>query len=983
MHTTLTIRHQGENNGQVQFVVTRLSDGKTSEPVSLTAPDKITLPNRGNSHLANDLRWYLERFLDYPFEPNIGLAKGIQDALDQWGKDTFSNLFQGKARDWYQNIKENNLNQLTLKIASDNPRVLAWPWEALHDPEGTTLAHTCHIERQLNELHDSQPLPDNLSTDCINILLVTIRPHGDQDVGYHALARPLIELSQEQTVPMRVDVLRPPTFDQFRDALKEKPGFYHIVHFNGYGCYGNNAESRAHKGYQGKLIFETEEGKADAIGATQLAQLLSEYNIPITVLNASQSVGLDEQADDALAFDSAAIAAALLKAGIRSVVAMNYNLTISAAQQFVPAFYRSLFEQGSVEEATCAGRQAMLAHPQRVCARGEYPLQDWLVPVLYQQAAYDLNFTAASQPQATNIIPLPPAAMEQGDYGFINRDRAIHALEQALRQQPQAGLLIHGIAGVGKTSLAQGFVQWLQQTNGLKKSIFWFRFDEIRNIEYIINQMVQGLFGTDALASSMHQKMDNLCAVFKQNTFIMVWDNFECASGIENTKDTEGTEVAPLLTDDDRKQLKEFLHRLRNGKTKVIITSRSSETWLSATECTRLPLSGLQGEECWQYCNALVRGLGLTLDRDDSSYNHLMKKLDGHPLAMRVVLLKLEQTPAATLLQELEQGFDDTEQDESIARTDAALGLLETSFPPEYTAVLQFIGLHQRYVQLNTLTDMMKNSDLATGQITIKDCISVLERAGLMHSQQEDMYAIHPALNEYLRRHHPAETAVQGAFVDLMGHFADHLAPKVFHEQRAPFFIHSANFHYALSLAITLDMAGHVTALTQSLAVFALNNRDFQGAARLFENLANHYHQHNDDEGIASCYHQLGRIAQEQRNFVHAEQWYLRSLAIKENEGDEHGSANTYAQLGALQRAQHHWVAAAQWFIKAATIFNNSNDTHAVARVAKVYVALLQQSDAQYQDEIKQLWQQSGLEQAVDSLDMLIEESNKIEKTHH
>ena len=309
------------------------------------------------------------------------------------------------------------------------------------------------------------------------------------------------------------------------------------------------------------------------------------------------------------------------------------------------------------------------------------------------------------------------------------------------------------------------------------------------------------------------------------------------------------------------------------------------------------------------------------------------------------------------------------------------MGLLETSFPPEYTAVLQFIGLHQRYIQLNTLTDMMRNSKLATSQITIKACITVLERSGLIHLQQKNMYTIHPTLNGYLRRHHPAELAVQSAFVDLMGHFAEHLAPKEFHVQRAPFFIHGANFHYALSLAITLNMTGHMVALSQSLAIFAQNNRDFQGAARLFESLVNHYKQHDDDLDLASCYHQLGRIAQEQRNFVRSEQWYLKSLAIKEKQRDEFGIANTYAQLGALERMQQHWIGAAQWFIKAAIAFNNSNDTDAVAHVIKIYIALLHQSDAQQQSEIKQLWQQSDLEQVTGPLDTLVAAMNKKENS--
>ncbi len=577
-------------------------------------------------------------------------------------------------------------------------------------------------------------------------------------------------------------------------------------------------------------------------------------------------------------------------------------------------------------------------------------------------------------PSSSDVIPLPAAATEQGDFGYIGRDSEMHTLKRVLQQQPQAGLVVHGIAGVGKTTLIQGYLQWLQQSENFKANIFWFRFDEIRSFEYVVNQMVEGLFGANVLASSMKQKMDNLCQVFIQNSFILVWDNFESAGG------TSDMNIMPLLSDEDRAKFKAFLLRLHNGKTKVIIASRSPENWLSETECNRLPLGGLQGKDCHQYCDAVVRHFDIALDEDDPAYCDLMEKLHGHPLAMRVVLLKLDETPVEILLQEFEEDFDTAEPDDDIACFDAALGLLETSFPPEYTAVLQFIGLHQRYVQLNTLTDMMRNSDLVTGQITIKGCITVLEHVGLLHLQKKDIYTVHPALNGYLRRHHPAETAVLGAFVDLMGHFSDHLASKEFNVQRAPFYIHSANFHCALFLAKTLNMDGHIVALTQSLAVFAQNNRDFEGAARLFESLAGHYSQHNDDLGLVSCYHQLGRIAQERHDFMHSEQWYLRSLTIKEAQGDKHGMANTYAQLGALERMQQHWVSAAKWFVKAAVTFNNNDDMQSVARVADIYMMLLQQSDVQTQGEIKQLWKQSGLEKPVDSMNGLIKPSNKIKK---
>ena len=96
-----------------------------------------------------------------------------------------------------------------------------------------------------------------------------------------------------------------------------------------------------------------------------------------------------------------------------------------------------------------------------------------------------------------------------------------------------------------------------------------------------------------------------------------------------------------MLSEDDRGLLKELLAGLRGGKTKVLITSRSAEKWLSTGECFRLPLSGLQGEELWAYCNQVLRDLGLRVKRDDADFLELIKELDGHPLALRAVLLQL------------------------------------------------------------------------------------------------------------------------------------------------------------------------------------------------------------------------------------------------------------------------------------------------------------------------------------------------------
>jgi tRNA A37 threonylcarbamoyladenosine biosynthesis protein TsaE len=63
------------------------------------------------------------------------------------------------------------------------------------------------------------------------------------------------------------------------------------------------------------------------------------------------------------------------------------------------------------------------------------------------------------------------------------------ALERAVRRPP-AGILIHGLGGIGKTTLAKGCVQWLADNGGLYTPPFRFTFNDIHSSEHVINPMV-------------------------------------------------------------------------------------------------------------------------------------------------------------------------------------------------------------------------------------------------------------------------------------------------------------------------------------------------------------------------------------------------------------------------------------------------------------------------------------------------------------
>jgi len=780
-------------------------------------------------------------------------------------------------------------------------------------------------------VRDPMPLPEGLPSDRVNILLVTARPH-EGDVQYRSISRPLVELIQEHALPARVHVLRPPTLDRLREHLRERPGFYHILHFDGHGGYGA-ASDHSDLGHvlhaEGLLVFEDADGEPDPVSAEQLSALLRDHRIPAVVLNACQSAMIDERAGDPFA----SVAAALLQAGIRNVAAMAYSLYVSGAQRFLPAFYERLFASGSVAEATRAGRQEMLAHPDRVCVRGRFPLRDWLVPVLYQQDPFDFSFAAqaTAEEEKKGGAALPQEALEKLPYGFTGRDGPLLELERAMRRRP-AGILVHGLGGVGKTTLAQGFVRWLNDTEGLGLGCFWFRFDEIRSAEYVFNRMGEPLFGPQfAAAGSLDEKVQALAQVLAEHPFLIVWDNFEVVAGIE---DKAATAQLPQA---DRSAMLSFLEQLRGGRTKVLIISRSEEAWLGI-ERGKVAIGGLHEDERWAFCDAVLRDLNVKIDRDDPDLVQLMRLLNGHPLAMRVILPRLESMTAAQVLDALESNLDALGiADDDQGKLYATLRFATDALPEQLRPLLIPLALHERFVDGDYLEHMAKQVDEALDRAHVDRFLRALATAGLLHERGQPVFEMHPTLPGFLRATVPADAGDQRrepwsrAFVDVMGSLADALAPKPLHEKRVSFHCHGANFRRALREAEGLDMGVDYRALLQSLARYCENSRTFGEASAFYQRLAGDRREAGDEENEAAAYHQLGNVAYVQRDVSAAQQWYGKALSIFERLGIEQYAASTYHQLGAVAQEQRDFDAAQQWHSKALEIRERLGSEHQAA----------------------------------------------------
>ncbi|MCL6752634.1 CHAT domain-containing protein, partial [Nostoc sp. CCCryo 231-06] len=556
----------------------------------------VTFQQPFDEENAAELRWYLEDYLKFPYGIFPDNAAKIEQKLQHWGQHLFELVFRSteKGREFFQEATREGLDKCELGIISDNANVLNLPWELLYSPDYQFLAPSlAGMYRSLSTQGVKAPLPP-MPDDQLNILLVIARPYDEQDVNFKTIARPLLAALQPIRQRVNLKVLRPPSLKAFEAELQANKGFYHIVHFDGHGNFDSET--------QGVLIFEDEQGNEQAVSAREIAQYLTDCRVPIFVLNACKSGQVGEEA-----FSS--VAGQLVKLGAKGVVAMAYSVYAKGAEHFVGRLYGELVRGECIATAVAAGRKSMSIDKMRPSPKGNLPLQDWLVPVLYQQEPYtpfvpkktassfaDLMAQADNTPESSKAVGLP----DESAYGFIGRDYEILRLERAFRQNHL--VLVEGMGGVGKTELAAGFARWLDDTQG-REYTFFTSFEQGAGLSQVINQLGRALGGERFSQMMPEQQEDVVRQYLQTHSCLLIWDNFEPVNGFPT-----GNE--PLLSGEERNKLKRFLKELRGGKSWVLITSRREEPWLDCGY-SLINLRGLSQADAQELAAKILQTVGV------------------------------------------------------------------------------------------------------------------------------------------------------------------------------------------------------------------------------------------------------------------------------------------------------------------------------------------------------------------------------------
>jgi len=992
----LTIREEGINDGG--FTATLNFDSGNSYPITVTDPF--------TNQEEKDLEWYFEEWLVFP-TLETDKAQKAANSVQNYGENLFKQVFQSNLNAYgeYRDLRK-QLSQLQIIIESQSPEFQALHWEALKDPDlPRPFSIDCIISRQRR---GATVVPVQMATyPTINLLVVIARPNEESDVNYRTISRPLVELVNSSEIPVKIDILRPGTYESLTRHLDEKgEGYYHVIHFDVHGglmeyeqyqrqVHGDSwryqrgwglEDLAEYEGVKAFLFLEGEEkGQATPVEATELANLLTGKNIPICILNACQSAKqISQESED---YRETSLGSRLMTAGMQAVVAMGYSVTVSAAKLMMKPIYQQLLNGKDLTEAMRKGRLELFNNKQR---RAYYntriDLEDWLLPVIYCRGKINLNlrpFTPEEEEKYWEhignqyVFPLP-------EYGFVGRDLEILKMEKALLKHNI--LLLKGMGGTGKTTLLNYLREWWQKTNWATH-IFYFGYDiKAWTLEQIVYEIGQGIYNRFEQASfqamnlkARVRKLEQKLRSEQRRTFK---ENIYHLQGLDQESRTE---LAERILERQAKSRKNAIKKDDYFKRLMKLLAG----YPLAMEVVLANLKRQSPEEIWQGLQlAELVNVG-----DEDKTNNIIKCVEySHSnLSEEAQKLLLCLAPFSGFiprgvipiysqkLQQLEplQGYQFDQFDAAIEEAIhwgllspmseelPSLLTIQPIFPyflktklkelaPETQAAI-WEGFKNHYRDLaGSYNNLLNSKNPQEKQWGILFCRweyeNLFNALQIALNQQESVLSIITCLHSYLDLNQDTQTNLK--LLEFVLETFENYPPEAKQGQVAieiigiiveagSKYLLSKNYQkakemYQKSLELIKPISESYSQSKQSLQASTLHNlgrvaqelREWEQARSYYQQAIEIYIEYGDRYSQARTLHQLGIVAQELREWEQARSYYQQALEIKIEYGDRFSQARTLHQLGIVAQQLREWEQARSYYQQAIEIFIEYGDRY-------------------------------------------------------
>ncbi len=744
-------------------------------------------------------------------------------------------------------------------------------------------------------------------------------------MGFRSVAMRLIRgLNADTRAAFQLDVLRPPTFDRLGRVLREasKEGQpYHIVHFDGHGTFldlekifrewQDKTEDEIKElekqladfqrerfspqtmyprqprtGRHGYLCFEnpTAGNNLRLVGGQELGALLVETGVGALVLNACLSAHAEaSQSPESADGDTrsqvrtfGSLAQETMEAGVAGVVAMRYSVYVVTAARFVENLYTALGRGHTLDEAVTLGRKQLHDDPLREVGYEPRPLQDWMVPVVYDAARLSiLPRSDGSEPTITAPGAeaagqadgrLDPGLPHTPDVGFFGRDETLLALDRAFDTQPI--VLLHAYAGSGKSTAAAEFARWYRQTGGVEGPVLYTSFERYTPLARVLDQIERTFGGrlersrVNWLALPEDQRRQVALQLLQQVPLLWVWDNVEPVAGFPS-----GTESD--WSPEEQRELADFLRAAKGTRAKFLLTSRRDEQgWLQGLPA-RIQVPSMPMPDRVAMARALAQKRGRRL-AEVEDWRPLLEFTKGNPLAITVLVGQAlrdgrrtrDQVEAfVAQLRAGEAAFDDEDSEGRSSSLGASLGHgFEHAFDEDQRRRLALLHLFQGFVDVNVLRVMGDpEAEWCLPELrglTRQEGMELLDRAaevGLLTALGGGYYTIHPALPWFFKgifdQYYPASkpepegdsaTSTLRAFVEAMGGLGQYYHSEYERGNRdviALLTLQETNLLHARQLARSSGLWGRVISNMQGLSPLYYHTGRLAEWARLVEGI--------------------------------------------------------------------------------------------------------------------------------------------------
>jgi len=170
---------------------------------------------------------------------------------------------------------------------------------------------------------------------------------------------------------------------------------------------------------------------------------------------------------------------------------------------------------------------------------------------------------------------------------------------------------------------------------------------------------------------------------------------------------------------------------------------------------------------------------------------------------------------------------------------------------------------------------------------------------------------------------------------ELVGVMVDNIGTRFLNLQRyaeaGNAYEKALKMHNALTCLSPESQAKSRATILHQLGRVAEEQREWSEAERYYKDALKIKIEYNDRYAQAGTLHQLGMVAEEQREWSEAERYYKDALKIYIEYNDRYAQAGTLHQLGRVAEEQREWSEAERYYKDALKIYIEYNDRYAQA----------------------------------------------------